>query len=335
LSEWYFEQRDPAGVQIVPKDEEHFAAVSGIVTSLVRETTQNSGDAWAGKTPVQMHFRFGKLDAEKFKHYVVGLPEHLGHFPALRAPLESSKTVRYLAIEDFGTQGLRGGYGLDAGPESSYVAFWRRYGESGPGKDDESGGRHGLGKSTISSASRLRLFYGGTIRSDDPQHHLLLQGQISLRPHMIGSKIYDAYGLWYDDSRKPFIDKRAARFVHDFDLRRGKEPGLSVMIPFPDDDLDPDSIAKAVIENTFHQIISGDLIVQVDDTVISPTTIFRLAEKAGLQKLKSAMTLSADIKRKPVAGCLTQTGNGDATAECKRRSKNPPLKRPVGPVAPE
>jgi hypothetical protein len=299
LSVWHFEERDPAGVQIIPKDEEHFAAVSGIVTSLVRETTQNSGDAWAGAVPTQMLFRFGKMDATRFAEYVAGLPPHLTHFPSQREALASRKNVTYLAIEDFGTHGLRGGYGLDAGVESSYVAFWRRYGESS--KSDDAGGRHGLGKSTIASASNLRLFFGATVRSDDPQRHLLLQGQISLRPHRIGDKIFDAYGLWYDDSRKtliPFIDKAAARFVHDFDLRRGKEPGLSVIIPFPDDDLNPDEIIKAVIENTFHQIIIGHLIVRVEDTIIDPNTIFRLADKAGLERLKSAMTLSADIKRK-------------------------------------
>lgn len=299
MSVWHFEQRDPAGVQIIPKDEEHFAAVSGIVTSLVRETTQNSGDASAGTVPVQMHFRFGKVDAIRFADYVTGLSPHLTHFPTQRVTLASAKTVRYLAIEDFGTHGLRGGYGLEAGVESSYVAFWRRYGESS--KSEDAGGRHGLGKSTISSASKLRLFFGTTVRSDDPQRHLLLQGQISLRPHRIGDKIFDAYGLWYDNSQKtlmPFINKAAARYVHDFDLHRGKEPGLSVVIPFPDDDLTPDEIIKAVIENTFHQIITGHLIVQVEDTIIDPKTIFRLADKAGLEKLKSAMMLSADIKQK-------------------------------------
>lgn len=299
MSVWHFEQRDPAGVQIIPKDEQHFAAVSGIVTSLVRETVQNSGDAWAGTVPVRMHFRFGKLNADRFEKYVTDLPPHLSNFGVQCETLAAARTVQYLAIEDFGTHGLRGGYGLDAGVESGYVAFWRRYGESSKGAD--AGGRHGLGKSTISTASKLRLFFGATVRSDDPERHLLLQGQISLRPHRIGDKIFDAYGLWYDDSRRtlmPFVDKAAARFVHDFDLRRGEEPGLSLVIPFPDEDLTPDEIVKAVIENTFHQIITGHLIVQVEDTIIDPSTIFRLGHKAGLEKLKSAMTLSADIKRK-------------------------------------
>ena len=35
---------------------------------------------------------------------------------------------RHLTIENFGTRGPRGEYGLDAGVEDSYVAFRRRYG---------------------------------------------------------------------------------------------------------------------------------------------------------------------------------------------------------------
>lgn len=215
-----------------------------------------------------------------------------------RAVLEGARTVPYLVIEDFGTTGLTGSYDLSAeGAESNYVAFWRRYGESG--KSEHQGGRHGLGKSTISTASKLRLFFGATVRTDDPACHLLLQGQISLRPHKRGDKFYGAYGLWYDASGKlPIIDKSAARFANDFDLRRGKEPGLSLVIPFPDDDLTPDAITTAVIENTFHQIITGHLIVRVGGAIIDPDTIFRLATKPGLENLKSAMALSADVKRK-------------------------------------
>jgi hypothetical protein len=298
LSVWYFEERNPRAVLTFPKNEEHFAAVSGVVTSLVREITQNSGDAWAGNEPVQVQFRFGKLDANRFADHIEGLPAHLQDFSDLRAVLEGTKTVPYLGIEDFGTTGLTGSYDLSTdGSDSNYVAFWRRYGESS--KSEEYGGRHGLGKSTISTASKLRLFFGATVRIADPDCHLLLQGQISLKPHKRGDKVFGAYGLLYDASGNlPIIDKVAARFANDFDLRRGKEPGLSLVIPFPDDDLTPDAIITAVIENTFHQIITGHLIVWVDDAIIDPNMIFRLANKLGLEKLKSAMTLSADVKRK-------------------------------------
>ena len=299
MSVWYFEKRDRRGVQTVPKNEEHFAAVSGVVTSLIREMTQNSGDAPPGNEPVQMVFRLGKLDANRFADYVEGLPEHFEQYPDQRALLAGNRMVPYLVIEDFGTTGLEGLYGLDAdAADSNYVAFWRRYGESS--KTDEHGGRHGLGKSTIASASKLRLFFGVTVRSNDPARHLLLQGQISLKPHKVGSEVYDAYGLWYDvsdDLFLPLIDKAAARFMHDFELNRGKNPGLSVVIPFPADDLNADNVIKAVIENTFHQIITEQLIVTVDDTKIDAKTIFRLADKYCLGSLKSAMALSARVAK--------------------------------------
>jgi hypothetical protein len=297
LSVWYFEERDRRAVLTFPNNEEHFAAVSGVVTSLVREITQNSGDAGIASEPVQILFRFGKLDANRFADHIEGLPAHLQSFSDLRSVLALAKTVPYLAIEDFGTTGLKGSYDLSAeGADSNYVAFWRRYGESS--KTDEHGGRHGLGKSTISTASRLRLFFGATVRADDPSHHLLLQAQISLRPHKIGDKVYDAYGLWYDDSGSlPIIDKPATRFMHDFDLNRGRTTGLSLVIPFPHDDLTPEAIIKTVIEHAFHQIITGQLIVKVNDATISPTTISRLGESHQLQHLRAAMALSADVRR--------------------------------------
>src|SRR5205807_460825 len=72
----------------------------------------------------------------------------------------------------------------------------------------------------------------------------------------------------------------------------------SVIIPFPHDDLTPSAIIKAVIEHAFHQIITRQLIVKVDETTISPTTIFRLAETHELQDLKAAMALSVDVRKK-------------------------------------
>lgn len=144
----------------------------------------------------------------------------------------------------------------------------------------------------------MRLFFGATVRIDDPNRHLLLQGQISLKPHKIGNKVYGAYGLWYDGAGNlPIIDKPAAQFTRDFDLSRGKLPGLSIVIPFPHDDLTPDAIIKTVIEHAFHQIITGQLIVKVDDIMINPLTIIRLTEGHGLQHLKAAMSLSADVRK--------------------------------------
>ncbi|WP_425158495.1 hypothetical protein [Candidatus Binatus sp.] len=249
-----------------------------------------------------MIFRFGKIDGERFAPYVEGLEPHLAAFPNIARVLES-KTVKYLAIEDFETHGLRGSFDPRADISSDYVAFWHRYGASG--KSRQSGGRHGLGKSRIASASKLRMFFGATVRSDCKQRQLLLQGQIALGQHTVrdvADFVYDAYGLWYDAApsgeKIPFIDKAALGFVHDFDLTRGRAPGLSLVIPFPDDDLTPDALVSAVIENSFHQIIDGKLVVHVDETIINAKTIRNLAERRGLTALKAAMGLSAEVATK-------------------------------------
>ncbi len=300
MSEWYFEKRDPRGVHSVPKNDEHFAHVRGIVASLVRETVQNSGDAAAGSTPVRMVFRFGRLNLENFEPHIVGLRDRLQGIPGLQSMQKvlAEKTVRYLVIEDFETHGLRGSFDPSSdAQDSSYIAFWHRYGESG--KSQTHGGRHGLGKSTIASASKLRLFFGATVPSDTDPRKLLLQGQISLRPHLFNGDYYDAYGLWYDGDRKtglrPFIDKAANNFVHDFNLERGRKPGLSLVVPFPVEELTPEEITKAVIENSFHQIASGQLIVRVDDVTIEPATIRKHAATYGLGTLETAIELSSEI----------------------------------------
>ena len=230
MSKWYFESRNSYGVFSNPKHDEHFAHVRGIVDSVVRETLQNSGDANDPSTgkPVRVKLRFGKLDEAKFKSYLPGLTEHIASFQGLAQILDSTKTVPFLVIEDFETHGLRGSTNPEtAGIDSSYFSFWHRYGDSG--KSNEHGGRHGLGKSTIASASRLRMFFGASVSSESNPRQVLLQGQICLKPHSLTSKdgkpvVYDAYGLWYNEGSKgqksPFIDRDAAGFLHDFKLER-------------------------------------------------------------------------------------------------------------------
>jgi hypothetical protein len=304
MGEWYFEKRDPRGVQSEPKNDEHFANVSGVVASLVRETTQNSGDAWAEGKAVRMEFRFGKIERVRFQKYIEGLQPHVEAFPALAGHMSDTGPVKFLAIEDFETVGLQGAYDPSPHSDSNYVKFWHRYGDSG--KEGQAGGRHGLGKSTIASASRVRLFFGATVPKDNP--HLLLQAQISLKHHSILGEpgIFDAYGLWYDkvaDTYLPFVDGRAEEFLHDFGLSRQRTPGLSLVIPFYDsDEITEESLVRALIESSFHQIVNGELVVSVGDVQINKATIKALVADYGMLHLSRAIELShestsPDLKR--------------------------------------
>jgi hypothetical protein len=294
---WYFEVRDPYGVFAVPKYDEHFAAVRGIVQSLVREVCQNSADAAADDKPVDLRFRFGTIDRKKFHPYVADLRPHLCPFPELLNSIDRSGPVRFLVIEDFETTGLTGAYQPDYEGESNFINFWHRYGESE--KKAEKGGRHGLGKSTIASSSSARFFFGVTYRLSDKK--LILHGQASLKQHQIEGKsaIYDAYGLYYaQDTKKrpvPIIDTAASKFLHDFALERERSPGLSLVIPYPDPDLDEQSLVTAAIENCFHQILSGQLVVRVNDTILSRDTVADRSDGSGLQHLMSAIKLSSMV----------------------------------------
>jgi hypothetical protein len=160
-----------------------------------------------------------------------------------------------------------------------------------------------LGKSTIASASKLRLFFGATVRSDDSDLHLLVQGQASLRPHKLQGDpaVYDAYGIWYncvpEAKSVPFIDGAAASFMQNFELHRGKRPGLSLVIPFPGDEITPDALIKAAVESCFHQITTNQLVVQVEDCELNAATIRVLADQHGLASLGRAIDLSAEVAK--------------------------------------
>lgn len=305
---WAFEKRSPYGVVVAPKNEEFFASDKRDSSqSLVREISQNSGDAATSPgAVVVLSFDFGEIDRDYFnEHCLTGLRPHLDACSAKGIAsqiLDSDEPVKFLAIEDFETTGLTGAYSGVFGGSSNFINFWRRYGESAKGGD--SGGRHGIGKSTIAAASMLHFFFGATVREDDRK--LLLYGQATLAPHQIPGEdaVCDPYGLFSVGgdlgSAVPFEEDAAAWFPKSFDLRRGKRPGLSLVIPFPRPEITEEAIVKAAIEHCFHQIINGHLVVRVGARELSRSTIRKHAEQFGeVRGLLAAIDLSLEATSEP------------------------------------
>ncbi|MCW4460826.1 hypothetical protein OK349_03845 [Sphingomonas sp. BT-65] len=294
---WNFNPLGKWSVASNPKHDEFFVDENrDIAQSLVREVSQNSGDAARkGVDAVRLKFRFGEIDRDVFhNHYLKGLRVHLEACDeAAASTLDATGAVPFLAIEDFGTSGLLGAYDSDDDDDSGFIRFWKRYGDSGKG--GVSGGRHGVGKSTIAAGSQLRFVFGVTRRSDDGEK--LLYGQAALKFHRIpGDEAhYDAYGLFspanLDEWPRPFQGDEADTFIADFDLARDDEPGLSVVVPFPSKALTAEKLVAAAIEHCFHQILSGRLIVEVDDVVLDRDTI-AAAAAASLPQLSAAVELS-------------------------------------------
>lgn len=321
---WKFDRLTGWRVSSAPKHDEFFSSDnSSIAQSLVREMTQNSGDnAVKADGIVEVRFRFitvrlGSLPSQIFED----LMPHLDATVAGASDVLRQRELRVLVIEDFGTTGLTGAYDnpLDDG---NFNSFWRRYGESQKGASK--GGRHGVGKSTASSASQIRTIFGLTVRSDDGK--ALLYGQAALAPHLLpnATQRCDSYGLFakeVDNEPLPYQGKETEAFAKAFLLERGARTGLSLVIPAPVSELTEEAILQAAIENCFYQVLSGQLRIVVGETTISKESIDGIAAQLpSLARMTEAIKFASECVRigKPsidVNAARTRFGEDELTGE--------------------
>lgn len=301
---WGFARRSPRAVEDTPKHGEFFASDNqNLCHSTVRELSQNSGDAPAdADQEVRLEFRLASISRQLFvERYLNGLREHwdacdLGDFPVTVDPVE------LLLVEDFGTTGLLGTYDRPA-KDSGYLSFWKRYGSSQKGEDR--GGRHGVGKSVLGAASRLRAFFGYTVRLEDDER--LFQGQVALEPHELEQEAFDSYGQFSptvgEAHPQPFRGEQADAMRDDFQLKRIDQPGLSLIVPCPRAEISKRGLVAAAIEHCFHQIASQHLVISVDDIELRHDTLREIAEEYSELKLAAAIDLSLEVsgnQRPPV-----------------------------------
>jgi hypothetical protein len=117
----------------------------------------------------------------------------------------------------------------------------------------------GLGKTVFAAASRARAFFTLTVPANQPRP--LLMGQAVLRIHKLGGARYYPYGYFgrFDgDFALPMEDVGIIdMFRRDFGLARDAEPGLSVLIVFPDRDLTPQTLLPPLAHHYFVPILAG------------------------------------------------------------------------------
>lgn len=291
---WRFARMPPSQVNQDPFQGEFFTSSSDLPRRLVREAVQNSLDARRGSEPVRVRFVFSgeeqALDPERAGRYLRGLEPHIralserahgdGHSPTdsqeaaaiTEALALLDQPMTYLAIEDFGTTGLSGDTG--ANPEraegNDYWGFFRSVGIST--KSEDAGGSWGLGKWVFPDASIINAYFGLTNRI--AEGNILLMGMALLKTHRIGSDKYPPYGYFAaasedeDDTWLPMPvdsddDREFVDTLLDLNIERLDGPGLSVVVPFPKDELTPDTISRAVLTQYFLPIVRNDLIVEI------------------------------------------------------------------------
>ena len=297
LPRWRFARVAPSQPNQNPIQGEFFTAVSDLPERLVRESIQNSLDARRGGETVRVRFALSsaaRLSTARASAYVQGLQPHMK--AVAQAELGSAESASseqqalsaahgllgrpmdYLVVEDFGTTGLVGPVEHNSEYEdgNAFWGFFRSIGISPKHSND--GGSWGLGKWVFPDASRINAFIGLTRRSGERRS--LLMGQAMLKTHTIDasgeSAKYPPYGYFAapsdlsDDKWLPLpVDEREAgaaiaRVAADFKLQRGSEPGLSVIVPYPKEELSPESIARAVVVQWFLPILRGDLEVTIE-----------------------------------------------------------------------
>lgn len=286
MANWEFEERPENLLEqdLTQRDQFNNDDVD-LSEALVREVIQNSTDAHdpdSGSSSAKVRFSLSEIsgdDAQRLKELVSDLGPHL-KATGINPSIIDQDPIRLLTIEDFNTIGLTGAYDdLDNG---NFQNFWRRHGRSG--KEGSSGGRWGLGKLVYSSSSRIRSFFGITLRKGTSEP--LLLGQSVLANHEIGEEKYYWYGYYANRNEKRFqLPESNPAFITSFSelagLTRTTQSGLSIAVPFVRDSITEDRLLQGVINNYYFPILSGKLVVEINDTVIDADRFDEAVEKAG------------------------------------------------------
>lgn len=298
-AKWYFRKLMPGDKIREPIQGEFFAtdAIRDNSEALIRESIQNSLDAAREgekvKIRIYLSTETGALSNERSFQY---FNNSWNHFRAegngLNNPPGPSDICPFLVFEDFGTSGLQGDvmqWHDKHGIKNAFFYFFRAEGRSGKGEKDR--GRWGIGKYVFPRSSRINTFFGLTVRADDGQ--CLLMGQSVLRSHNVDNVYYSPDGLFGHQlgdgltcpvSAQEFIKK----FSQDFNLCRGSESGLSIVIPWCDPEIKKESLIEGILRGYFYPILTDNLEVTVETpqgkTVLVGSTIEQ-----------TVRTISADI----------------------------------------
>lgn len=267
----------PGEMNVDPIEGEFFTteAIGSITDALVRESIQNSLDAAGGDGPVSVCFSFhsgpgrGVDPREIIEIYLDGLSPHLqARHSGLQDLPSVAENFDYILIEDCGTRGLQGDIlqydDLDDDVrKNDFYYFWRNIGRTR--KESTDLGRWGLGKTVFQAASRINAFYGMTVRKDDGR--TLLMGQSVLKIHKVAGIRYAPYGyfgLFEGELALPVEDQDdLAGFANRFLIDRIGKPGLTVLVPYPDKEINAPDCARSVIKHYFFPILAGRLIVTI------------------------------------------------------------------------
>jgi hypothetical protein len=272
-------------------------ALAQSITTLVRETAQNSLDAAVGAGYVGMRFRLidlpkGCARRLRFEEAVdlLALRSHLESVKHGKKPKEVADRVhralqdfdddeailRLLVVEDYGAKGLQG----DEFSEGSSFAALLRNTRDSQKQNEAAGGSFGLGSGTLWACSRfLTVLFASSLEGEDSKK-LRVFGKAGLGYHEVGGDGFIGPGnfgdRYRDNGAVSHWAPKDSSTLSDLCLTRQTfgqctSTGTSALIvAFEDPNSDDDdstaileNIRRSVAENLWPAIVSGSLSVVV------------------------------------------------------------------------
>lgn len=300
---WSFNKEDLSDVEVEITQRDQFNnEYVGLNDALVREVVQNSLDALSGDKPVKVSFSIQNLAENKddaVRLLQNNIKPLIPHLEACKIPKPNVGAIRVLTIEDYNTKGLTGSIDQRNRGEN-FTNFWRAVGKSK--KEGRQGGRWGLGKLVFSSSSQIRTFFGVTLRDGDSQPSAM--GQISLEHHDIDGTSYKPHGFWHDGRTKERIQKPTSN-VNDLDFLKTissrsvrEKNGLSIIIPYLNDNVNENDIVGSVLKNFFFPIMANRLTVEVgksDNVVINASTFSQTVKDFNLKRDQFPLSFFTEV----------------------------------------
>lgn len=242
--------------------------------TFVREAVQNSLDAAPNGAKVTIRFTFGEDNGGAAAAILAELKEFRS---AANQDWPASDAVNWIAIEDFGTSGLKGGL---HDRTSDFWNYWLNFGisnKSGSGR----GGR-GVGRKTFLLVSAIKAVIGSTLRDDGIA---AVAGYAMLKPKVHQGRMRAGLAIFANAEAEDVYDLHpfsaaAAAVAKAFsvvDRGLGSQAGFTLVVPFPDPSLTSQRIKAALIENFAPAIMGGLLVAEVDGQTLDDTTIVSVA----------------------------------------------------------
>lgn len=291
---WSFRRIPPDEVKQNPQHLEYFRseALRAATDSLVREDIQNRLDASDGTgEPVEVRYSF-VVDGVKFGDPWFDQLRHNLESPQIRelidrATPDDEAHVPCLLIEDFNTTGLRGDPAIhrdppkDAAIRDDFYWFIRNVGRSGKSEGDR--GRWGLGKIVYPASSGIRSFFSYSVTQDENPPTLIGRSVLAIHSH---DDVHDYapdgfFGQYSGEGNlvMPISDDEGIfAFREEFKLTREDQPGLSLVIPFPKEEITSENLILSLIDHWFWVFLDRSLVVRVttasgEEIVLSADTL--------------------------------------------------------------